>query len=355
MKMKGLLCIWSVWLAAPESIAFVANQQQHRGTIRINDFSLFGISEWRDSIFNLPGADRQPLGTEVGPPAKEICILPFPYDEVLLQGQEKQLRLYEDRFIKLFDYAMEQHSGVVAMGLIAESGIIQTVPICEIEAYNRMEGFGIFVTLRVCSRGQLLEITQQDPWLKATCTEISDKVPPNLELPNLVASNIENFMLLLSSMEHRLAKVSDKDGDGDDKDVAEMRRKLQAAKLDDRFYDDLGDDEDDEVSELDRKGRFTQAYNVALSTDTQGYCVPTGTKLDRTPQELTAISWAAFCTNVLPDEDASFRIQALDADDLFDRLKLASHMLREKKSFTRQMMEKAGLKLKGDEDFDEDF
>lgn len=66
----------------------------------------------------------------------------------------------------------------------------------------------------------------------------------------------------------------------------------------DRFYDDLGDDEDGEVSELDRKGRFMQAYNVALSTDTQGYCVSSGSKIDRTPQELTAVSWAAFCTNV---------------------------------------------------------
>lgn len=149
-------------------------------------------------MFDLPGADRQPLGTEVGPAAKEICILPFPYDEVLLQGQEKQLRLYEDRFIELFDYCMEHHSGVVAMGLIAESGIIQTVPLCEIEAYNRMEGFGIFVTIRVVSRAQLLGITQQDPWLKGTCTELSDSIPPNLELPNLVANNIENFMLQLS-------------------------------------------------------------------------------------------------------------------------------------------------------------
>lgn len=198
MKMKCLLSISSLCLATQESIAFVAKQRQHRGMARINDFSLFGISEWRDSIFDLPGADRQPLGSELGPPAKEVCILPFPYGEVLLQGQEKQLRLYEDRFIELFDYAMEHHSGVVAMGLIAESGIIQTVPLCEIEAYNRMEGFGIFATIRVCSRAQLLEVTQQDPYLKATCTELSDKVPPNLELPNLVASNIENFMLLLS-------------------------------------------------------------------------------------------------------------------------------------------------------------
>jgi hypothetical protein len=69
---------------------------------------------------------------------------------------------------------------------------------------------------------------------------------------------------------------------------------------------------------------------------------------------LTALSWASFCTNVLPEEDASFRVQALDCDDLFDRLKLASHMLREKKNQLRQKMEKAGLKFKGEE-FDEEF
>jgi hypothetical protein len=48
-------------------------------------------------------------------PSREICVLPFAYTEVLLQGETKQLRLYEDRFIQLFDYAMEQHGGVIAM------------------------------------------------------------------------------------------------------------------------------------------------------------------------------------------------------------------------------------------------
>lgn len=52
---------------------------------------------------------------------------------------------------------------------------------------------------------------------------------------------------------------------------------------------------------------------------------------------------------MLPGEDASFRVQALDCDDLFDRLKLASHMLREKKEMLRQQMKKAGLKFKGEE------
>ena len=116
----------------------------------------------------------------------------------------------------------------------------------------------------------------------------------------------------------------------------------------------MGDEEDEEVVELDRKGRFRQAYNVALQTDTQGYCVAKSSDLERSPQELTALSWAAFCTNVLPDEDAAFRIQALDCDDLFDRLKLGAHMLREKKNQLKEQMKKAGLKFKGEE-FDEDF
>ncbi len=143
---------------------------------------LFGISEWRDLTVDYPGNDRR-IGTEAGALTKEICVLPFPYDEVLLQGETKQLRLYEDRFIKLFDTCMTDHCGVVAMGLIATSGIIQTVPIAEIEDYNRqLDGFGIFVTIRVVGRAKLLDIVRPAPYIKAVCTEITDVVPPNLDL-----------------------------------------------------------------------------------------------------------------------------------------------------------------------------
>lgn len=170
--MRQSLCFFiALFLASiPSTLTFLVqtnNKLVYRKSSPLSS-PLFGISEWRDSIFNYPGTDRAPLGTESSTASpKEICILPFPYDEVLLQGEEKQLRLYEDRFIELFDYCMENHSGVVAMGLLADSGIIQTVPICEVEAYNRMEGFGIFVTIRVLGRAQLLEITQKEPWLKA--------------------------------------------------------------------------------------------------------------------------------------------------------------------------------------------
>lgn len=67
---------------------------------RLRARSLFGIAEWRDLVFDFPGTgDDRRLGMEQGPPPKAVCILPFPYAEVLLQGETKQLRLYEERCV----------------------------------------------------------------------------------------------------------------------------------------------------------------------------------------------------------------------------------------------------------------
>eukprot|EP00521_Asterionellopsis_glacialis_P008605 CAMPEP_0195285906 /NCGR_PEP_ID=MMETSP0707-20130614/3571_1 /TAXON_ID=33640 /ORGANISM="Asterionellopsis glacialis, Strain CCMP134" /LENGTH=370 /DNA_ID=CAMNT_0040345477 /DNA_START=199 /DNA_END=1311 /DNA_ORIENTATION=+ len=324
----------------------------------IGTSSLFGISEWRDTMFDFPGTgDDRKLGVEQGAPPKEVCILPFPFQEVLLQGETKQLRLYEERFIELFEDCMENHSGVVGMGLLASSGIIQTVPLCEIEAYNRMDGFGIFATIRVVGRASLVELTKQEPYLKAVCTEIVDDISPNLELSNHLASNIENFMLLLSSMERQLSTASKENDEMNEEDV-EMQRRIKIAQLDDRFYaesedegddDESGDDDEDDTLELDRRGRFSKAYEVALATDTQGYCVSSTKKSDRTPAELTALSWSSFCTELLPESDATYRIQALDCDNLFDRLKLASHMLRDKQTVLKKKLDTAGIKYWADD------
>ncbi len=114
----------------------------------------------------------------------------------------------DERFIKLFEDAMENHAGVVAMGLLASSGVIQSVPLCEIEAYNRMDGFGIFVTIRAVGRAALLGLNQEEPYMKGVCVEKVDTLPPNLELPNVVASSIENMMVTLSSMEYQLEQKS---------------------------------------------------------------------------------------------------------------------------------------------------
>jgi hypothetical protein len=172
---------------------------------RLQPLHVGSISEWRDLIFDFPGTgDNRRLGTEQGAPPRQINILPFSFEDVLLQGETKQLRLYEDRFTKLFENTVEKHCGVVAMGLLSSSGMVKKVSLCEIEAYNRMDSFGIFVTIRVVGRAELLEVTQQAPYIQAVCVEISDKLPPNLELPNLLATNIEDSLANLSNMENRL-------------------------------------------------------------------------------------------------------------------------------------------------------
>ena len=103
---------------------------------------------------------------------------------------------------------MENHAGVVTVGLLASSGVIQSVPLCEIEAYNRTDGFGIFVTIRAVGRAALLGLNQKEPYMKGVCVKKIDTLPPNLELPDVVASSIENMTVTLSSMEYQLEQKS---------------------------------------------------------------------------------------------------------------------------------------------------
>lgn len=106
---------------------------------------------------------------------------------------------------------------------------------------------------------------------------------------------------------------------------------------------------------MDRQARFQRAYQVALDTDAQGYTSRSSTDSteERSVQELMALSWAAFESDLLPELDVAWRIQALDADDLLDRLKLGLRMLQDKKGKLEKRMQRAGLKFrKEDEDGD---
>jgi len=302
-------------------------------------------------MFDYPGTgDDRRLGMEESGPPKSICLLPFPYNEVLLQGETKQLRLYEQRFVDLFEDVMDNHGGVLAMGLLASSGIIQTVPLAEVEAFNRMEGFGIFVTIRVVGRAKLVDLTQQEPYIKGVCTELSDELPPNLDMTNKLADTIEDAMVMLSSLEH---KLDEKQGaeNNDTITAAEeekMNRRIAVAQLDDKFFDDMTEDEFDSETPMDRRRRFQQAYRVAMDTDTQGYVssssVDEGTA--RSPRELTAVSWAAFMTEILPEQEANYRIQAMDETNVLERLKIASFMLREKRDNVRKELGMSSPKQK---------
>lgn len=351
--------------------------QRWTSKTRLND-----VSEWRDMMFDeisISDLDEE-IDEELikDGPLREICVLPFPYENVILQGETKELRLYEERFINLFNDCMENHSGIVAMGLLAQSGVIQSVPLCEIEAYNRIEGFGIFVTIRVVGRASLVTLTEQEPYMKAICSEKIDKISHNLDLHNLLASNIENTMVTISSMEFKLKQADTNSNHKDDYSTsaattldndtvspsndANMRRRIFEAQLEKQFIDDdtyslddddYDEDEDDDDYEynLDRSGRFRSAFKTAKATDHQGYIKPlSASRCERSLQDLTAISWAAFCTDEDAQETTTYRIQALDCDELFERLKLGSHMVKEKKENLEQLMKKNGIKFESRDD-----
>jgi len=343
--------------------------------------------------------------------------------DLLLQGQRTQLNLYEDRFHKLFQDAMDNHSGMVGMGLLARNGMITTLPLCEVESFTRFgtdenwvdkgDGMGngsIFVTIRAVGRCKIISedgMLQEEPYFKATVCELLDEdlaleglkekgstelsgVSSPIEIASTIANNIENEMVSIANLEHKLKELESKtpsstaivdDNSTEDEDKTEdgkdevMNRRLVNAQLENLFMqsdsnegvdieteakansDELEeDDEDDELLEEDvdeskiddRVAQFQKAFEDAKETDTFGYVLQTINVNDkstiRTPKDLTAISWAAFCTGKADNiQREVMKIQALDETNILKRLQLAAAMLREEKKVLRAKLSLAGV------------
>jgi len=399
---------------------------------------LHGINEWRDqaieSKYTLEGSyklqqqqqqqQQQQPNTNDNPttttnPSK-VPILPFPFSDVLLLGQRTQLNLYEQRFHELFEDAMDNHCGIIGQGLLAGNGMITTLPLCEVESYTRLgaednwidtgNGMGngsIFVTIRAVSRAKIVEsdLLQEGPYMIARVVELVDEELSSedsligessaLKVSSLVASNIENLMLSLASMEHKLKAVEEKryqerkeTNDDESREVnavkdgeeGVMSRRIINAQLESLFMqesnegvdvpssgqeeDDAIEDNEDEDDEnalpdesdevIDRVAQFAAAFECAKEADTFGYIMPSTLAvpdnllskagLSRNSKDLAGISWAAFCTgeknNLRRDV---IKIQALDMTNILKRLQLAASMLLEEKKRLKAKLALAGI------------
>jgi len=331
------------------------------------------ISEWRDIYFeNVP--TKLAGDANGGEPVREICILPFPLTDVLLQGETKELCLYEERFHKLFEKATTDHAGIVAMGFIAPpSGMLQGMPLCEIENFRTMEGdtgFGnmsILATIRVVGRATLLDVQAPeddilDGYMTGWCQELMDdtKTKSQRDLMDVYNELAERCDILFDSIVNLQEEIysieEDKESENEVLSEATLRRMALEAELglDD---DDDDDDEDDDEDYLDdddevtgTKGALRKAIQIAKASDTQGYTI-TATENDkgelykRSIQELTALSWGYLSTEVWGEEDEDnmllkYRLQALNTDDLADRLILVSKMLIDYKNMLTKKREK---------------
>ena len=317
---------------------------------------------------------------------------------------------------------MDNHSGMVGMGLLAGNGMITTLPLCEVESFTRFgtdenwvdkgDGMGngsIFVTIRAVGRCKIISedgMLQEEPYFKATVCELLDEdlaleglkekgntelsgVSSPIEIASTIANNIENEMVSIANLEHKLKELeskstssstavvdearNDEDKTADGKDEV-MNRRLVNAQLENLFMqsdsstegvdieneakannDELEEDDDDDLleeeideSKMDRVAQFQKAFEDAKETDTFGYVLQTINVNDksiiRTPKDLTAISWAAFCTGKADNiQREVMKIQALDEINILKRLQLAAAMLREEKKVLRAKLSLAGV------------
>ena len=143
------------------------------------------------------------------------------------------------------------------MGLLAPpAGILQNMPLCEIENYRVMDGqtefgtdFSILVTIRVVGRASLLYIQDENEeedleYLRGWCTEISDEYDDEehedvLRTGNRIADRLDQLLIEIQDMEDRLLVFSAStlktggSATADDSVVSEatMKRRILEAEL----------------------------------------------------------------------------------------------------------------------------
>lgn len=299
-------------------------------------------------------------------PLREICILPFPLHDALLQGETKELCLYEERFHLLFEKSRRDHGGVVAMGLLdPPAGILQTMPLCEIESFQTMQGdtgfetsFSILATIRAVGRCTLVSIEEDDggtEFLTGWCTEMCDDVSSEngqtgggreiLQLGNDLADKLEGVFNTIIILEKEVEQMEEDASDkiSSEPSEATLRRIQLEAELGLDESDDEEEESDDEDDDTDSfRFRFQQALESARASDMQGYRIPPPSseleKKMRSVQELTALSWAYFSLDLWTPDILISRLRAIEGNELCERLKLALVMMMEHRSKLRETL-----------------
>jgi Lon protease-like protein len=90
------------------------------------------------------------------------------------QGEQKQLHLYEARFLSLFEDAIKEHGGCVGMlGFFEEGELAAVAVLCEILEWRRLD-VGVHVRMRAASRVTVKGLTQIEPYIQVSACEFLD-------------------------------------------------------------------------------------------------------------------------------------------------------------------------------------
>ena len=255
------------------------------------------------------------------------------------------------------------------MGYIAPpSGMLQGMPLCEIENFRTMEGdtgFGnvsILATIRVVGRATLLDVKEPDGddslagYMTGWCQEMTDEMNTKGEKDLMKDYNelADKCEILFETIVDLQEKIKSLEGEKQLKTEVLSEATLRRMKLEAELgLDDDDDDEDDDDDYLDdddevtgQKSALKKAVKIAKASDTQGYTIvssvnsgesPAKTKTERSIQELTALTWGYLSKDVWGEDDEDsillkYRLQALNTNDLADRFILVSKMLIDQKN-----------------------
>ncbi|KAJ1447354.1 hypothetical protein M885DRAFT_543108 [Pelagophyceae sp. CCMP2097] len=83
--------------------------------------------------------------------ARDLGLLPFGLEEVLLPGQARYLHFYESRFLSLFEHATSKNEGLVACGYFGGNRLVTIGTLAKIEAWERLD-VGVGATIRGAGR-----------------------------------------------------------------------------------------------------------------------------------------------------------------------------------------------------------
>mmetsp|Transcript_1929 Transcript_1929/g.2283 ORF Transcript_1929/g.2283 Transcript_1929/m.2283 type:complete len:285 (+) Transcript_1929:84-938(+) len=209
--------------------------------------------------------------------------------QVILPGEKKTIWVDDTCLI---EETIRDNFGVLATGLcIGEEDLMEMASLCEIREFNVKEDGatgtrnGYFVNIECVGRVKLNALDLHHPYPRFHFSLVKEE-EENLEDCKMVAENIEIFMTILS----------------DDKDEQDA-------------------DDNNNVNLLSRyKSTCERNFRIQHSPRFHSQLM----------QSLSATSWAAFTVMDNMNNLEHYRLRALDYDNVFDRLKLAQYMLREK-------------------------
>ncbi|KAK9810395.1 hypothetical protein WJX72_009975 [[Myrmecia] bisecta] len=227
----SLLCRTGPCSSAGNSLASHIRCLPHNPVlpVRLNSTRTRALSNSRFLYLHNDGAgdlERQGTVTQAKEASRhgvrELPCLPFAAHEVLVPGQTKQLHLYEARYLELLTEALTQPGNLFCHVVVEHPNAINQCPsacrtadfqlvlpcLVQLVKVQRQE-VGALVTIRGEGRVRLLELTDEQPYLRAKAEPLADPAPADPACLRQEGARLEALIADVSTLVTKLPRTID--------------------------------------------------------------------------------------------------------------------------------------------------